>query len=267
MTDRKRQLTRRVASALVLAAFAALVVSAGILPFAILVTVLAALVLLEFRSVAGVPGATATWAMVAMVAICGIAHSAGSPLQAAFAMAASLFAVPALVLADGRRQDAGAWWSMAALFYVALPAFALLMLRARGVEPVFWLFAVVWTTDIGAWLAGSTFGGPKLWPRVSPNKHWSGVAGGVVLGGWAGMTVHEIAGSTTEWPLALGAAVAVSLAAQAGDLLESGWKRHFNVKDSGSIIPGHGGVMDRVDGLIVASVVFALGVVMTGTTP
>ena len=122
------------------------------------------------------------------------------------------------------------------------------------------VFAVAWSADIVAYLAGSTFGGPKLWPRFSPNKTWSGFIGGIVAGAVAGglMTAWVDMGAlTVVWGAILG--LAAALATMAGDLWESALKRRFGVKDAGNTIPGHGGLLDRVDGLMFAVVVVAAG--------
>jgi phosphatidate cytidylyltransferase len=139
---------------------------------------------------------------------------------------------------------------------------------ALGIVGVLWMFAVVWTTDIAAYFTGRRFGGPKLWPRVSPKKTWSGFAGGLVAGTLAGVSVPLLAARwgwaqpiATLW-IALLSMVA-SVLGQAGDLAESALKRHFGVKDSGHIIPGHGGAMDRLDAFwAVASLV---GLVLIAT--
>jgi phosphatidate cytidylyltransferase len=114
------------------------------------------------------------------------------------------------------------------------------------------MFAVVWTTDIVAYFTGRRFGGPKLWPRVSPKKTWSGFAGGLMAGTAAGVVVSLIA-ARWGWtqpiatPLIALLSMVASIVGQAGDLAESALKRYFDVKDSGRLIPGHGGVMDRLD--------------------
>lgn len=124
-----------------------------------------------------------------------------------------------------------------------------------GVSWTLLLFAVTWGADIAAFLVGSALKGPKLWPRISPNKTWSGFFGGLLGGGLAAMAVD----ATTNTGLGLMGAAIVGLvgavAAMAGDLWESMLKRRFGVKDSGDLIPGHGGLLDRVDGLMFAAVV------------
>jgi len=151
------------------------------------------------------------------------------------------------------------YMSVGGYLYILLPSMVLLHMRQYGVEPVILLFIVVWITDTGAFAVGKTLGGPKLWPAVSPNKTWSGVIGGAVIG--------ALAGGIAAWLYGLDASIVlqvvwislvISVAGQLGDLGESAWKRHFNVKDTGGIIPGHGGVMDRLDSLIVAAPVLAI---------
>lgn len=143
--------------------------------------------------------------------------------------------------------------------YIALPALVFLHLRESGIELLVFVFVVVWLTDTGAYFVGRMIGGPKLWRAVSPNKTWSGAAGGLVVGCAAGVVAawaYGVAPDRLAHVMLIG--IIVSIAGQIGDLAESAWKRHFNVKDSGSIIPGHGGVMDRLDSLILAAPVLAL---------
>ncbi|MGA9009357.1 MAG: phosphatidate cytidylyltransferase, partial [Xanthobacteraceae bacterium] len=119
------------------------------------------------------------------------------------------------------------------------------------------LFAVVWATDIFAYLVGRSIGGPLLWPRLSPNKTWSGAFGGFLGGVAAGVAVAYASGGT-RGAVAGALAFALSLVAQCGDLFESAIKRRFGVKDTGHLIPGHGGVMDRLDGFLVAALAAVL---------
>jgi phosphatidate cytidylyltransferase len=127
-----------------------------------------------------------------------------------------------------------------------------------------WMFAVVWTSDVAAYFTGRGLGGPKLWPAVSPKKTWSGFFGGLVGGTLAGLMVVSAATGlgwlpvAPLWAVALASALA-SVASQAGDLGESALKRRFGVKDSGQLIPGHGGAMDRLDGFWAVAVLAALG--------
>lgn len=150
----------------------------------------------------------------------------------------------------------------AGVIYCGLPVFSLLLLRKQpdGLLFAFWAMALVWATDIGAYFAGRNIGGPKLAPSISPNKTWSGLIGGVVAAGVFGALMHWAYG--LPWRLTL-ASPALAVLAQAGDLYESALKRRAGVKDSGTILPGHGGVMDRLDGLVpVAPVAAFLAVVL-----
>jgi phosphatidate cytidylyltransferase len=151
----------------------------------------------------------------------------------------------------------GVAWYISGFLYALLPALALLWVRERdahGLYLLIWAFIVTWSTDIGAYFAGRKFGTRKLAPSISPNKTVEGLYGGIaaatILGG--------------AWVLALGLGKALlllapvlAIAAQAGDLLESGMKRRAGVKDSGGWLPGHGGVLDRLDGLVPVAVLTA----------
>jgi phosphatidate cytidylyltransferase len=151
-------------------------------------------------------------------------------------------------------------WIAAGVIYGGTFVVALTALRADpqwGFLAVLFLFAIVWATDVAGYFAGRAFGGPKLWPRISPNKTWSGALAGTLAAVIAAIVVAKLAGLGHEYPVAaLGAAL--SIVGQAGDLLESGIKRRFGVKDAGRIIPGHGGVMDRLDAFWAATVAAAL---------
>jgi phosphatidate cytidylyltransferase len=146
-------------------------------------------------------------------------------------------------------------WIGGGIVYAAAVLIPAVMLRddpALGFIAIIWLFAVVWAEDTGAYFAGRYFGGPKLAPSISPNKTWSGAAGGTIAGLIAGNAVILLAGISWH-PAHLLVAFAVVVAAQFGDLLESAIKRRFAVKDASSLLPGHGGLMDRLDGFLVAA--------------
>ena len=152
----------------------------------------------------------------------------------------------------------GAAWNVAGFFYALIPALALLWVRDRAIDGlalVLWVFIVTWATDIGAFFVGRAFGRAKLAPSISPNKTVAGLYGGM-----AGAAL--LAGI---WTLLTGLGLALlvlaplfALAAQAGDLFESGMKRRAGVKDSGTWLPGHGGLLDRLDGLVPVAVLTAL---------
>jgi phosphatidate cytidylyltransferase len=153
-------------------------------------------------------------------------------------------------------------WMIAGLLYAGVVLLAPIILRrdpALGFVAILFLFAVVWGTDIAAYFAGRALGGPKLWAAVSPNKTWSGALGGALGGVVAALLVVTVAGLVIA-PMLVLVALVLSIASQAGDLLESALKRQFGAKDASDLIPGHGGLMDRLDGFLTA----VLAAVMVG---
>ena len=141
--------------------------------------------------------------------------------------------------------------------YTGLPAMALVWLRSDadyGVVAVLFVLLLVWMADIGAYAAGRTFGGPKLAPRISPNKTWSGALGGLLGSALVALAVGAYLDGIAVLPIVI-VAIILAIASQIGDLYESSVKRRFGIKDSSNLIPGHGGILDRVDGLIAAAVV------------
>ncbi len=164
------------------------------------------------------------------------------------------FAAIAAILAGPERR----LWAGGGVVYASALTFSVCLLRQSpdfGLIAVAFLFAVVWGTDIFAYFGGRVIGGPKLWPRVSAGKTWSGTITGVLSGGLLGLAVAYAGGgpALASIPTLLVGLVAASVS-QAGDLFESSIKRLFGVKDSSHLIPGHGGVMDRLDGFLFASV-------------
>lgn len=154
-----------------------------------------------------------------------------------------------------RHHRARAVWFPVGTVYVALPALALLAIRADpqyGEEMLFWTIAMVVAADTGGYLVGRTVGGPKLAPRISPNKTWSGLGGAVAGTALVGLLTGFMLNHTNVLMLTFMSA-GLGLVEQAGDLVESAFKRHFGVKDTSQIIPGHGGVLDRVDGLLAVA--------------
>lgn len=145
-------------------------------------------------------------------------------------------------------------WAIGGLVYALLfPLGTLLILQSGhlGFEAAVFICFVIWTTDVFAYFSGRMIGGPKLWPAISPKKTWAGFVGGTAGGLIAGFVLSKLLGLT--WTPALaGVSLALSFAGHGGDLFESWVKRHFHKKDSGDLIPGHGGIMDRVDGLSAA---------------
>jgi phosphatidate cytidylyltransferase len=157
-----------------------------------------------------------------------------------------------------RREENQTKWRTIGLFYILIPVYSIIKIRMIDSNILFWMFAIIWATDIFAFFAGRSLGGPKIAPDISPNKTWSGLAGGVI----ASMLI----GLLSSFMFANGGilffvtmSMFLSLLEQGSDLLESKFKRMFGVKDSGSLIPGHGGVLDRLDGMmLVAPVVLFL---------
>jgi phosphatidate cytidylyltransferase len=245
------ELGARVFSAAVLAAVALFATYQGGWLFAVLWLIAGVAVLCEWMAMARLEPRWTLQVVLGMglvaVGVCRITAPSMAGV-AAFGVALVLAAVLGATARDRL-------WAVAALaaatILVLVPA-AVRDHPALGIVGVLWMFAVVWTTDIIAYFTGRRFGGPKLWPRVSPKKTWSGFAGGLVAGTAAGVAVPLVA---TRWgwtqPLATVSiallSVVASVVGQAGDLAESALKRFFGVKDSGRLIPGHGGIMDRLD--------------------
>jgi phosphatidate cytidylyltransferase len=147
-------------------------------------------------------------------------------------------------------------WRLIGFFYIAIPVYSVIKLRNYNVEILFWMFAVIWSTDIFAFFAGKTLGGAKIAPTISPNKTWSGLIGGILASMIIGfLSSFMFAGGTLFFILL---SALLSIIEQLSDLLESKFKRIFGVKDSGNIIPGHGGILDRLDGMMLLSPVVLL---------
>lgn len=151
-------------------------------------------------------------------------------------------------------------WLAGGFAYAAVLLFAPLILRRApelGLTAILFVFAIVWATDIVAYFTGRAFGGPKLWPAVSPKKTWSGAAGGTLGSIVVSLVTVSLMGLTIA-PMLVLVALLLSVASQAGDLLESAIKRHFGAKDASQLIPGHGGLMDRLDGFLTAAAAAAM---------
>lgn len=180
----------------------------------------------------------------------------------------ALFALVGALDRDGSKRS-GLWYA-AGLPVLGLPLLCLVWLRAQepqGAETVLWLVALVIATDIGAYFSGRLIGGPKLLPSVSPKKTWAGLLGGMTAAAGIGALAAILAFlGEGRAPVAAVAALSAVLAvvAQAGDLAESAVKRHFDVKDSGTLIPGHGGLFDRLDGFLLTLPALALLISLTG---
>ena len=166
------------------------------------------------------------------------------------------------------RHERGLWVALGVI-YIAVPCLAFVWIRHSalfGLWSLVWLFAVVWATDSTAYVAGSALGGPRLAPAISPSKTWAGAVGGLVAGVAATAILAHLLGIVAIWPF-LAAGLVLSLLTQCGDLAESILKRTFGVKDASDLIPGHGGALDRLDGLIFATLGLAAYMQQTGQSP
>jgi phosphatidate cytidylyltransferase len=195
--------------------------------------------------------------MVAL-AVAGIALAIGFPEIALLGISVGL-----IVLAWAARISRG--WALAGLLYAAAALFGAVLVRTdaqSGFVALLFVLLIVWITDIGGYFAGRSIGGPKLWVRVSPKKTWAGAIGGFA-GSLAVAAGFAACGIGRMLPLLLLGAV-LSIVSQLGDLFESAVKRRFGVKDSSNVIPGHGGLLDRLDGFVAAIVMAAVIGVMRG---
>lgn len=159
-------------------------------------------------------------------------------------------------------------WNTGGIVYIGVSAAMLLFLRSElfGIGAVLCVLAMVIATDVGAYFAGRSIGGPKIAPAISPSKTWAGLGGGIVGASLAYAAYGQFTGelptvsAIEAFSVSLGTGAITAVVAQAGDFFESWMKRRAGVKDSGQLIPGHGGLFDRADGLL--SVLFVLGVLM-----
>jgi phosphatidate cytidylyltransferase len=267
-TGKTNELRMRILSALVLAPVALGVTWFGGWPFAALIALAAIAMAFELTNL--LTGLSPTLRMLLVSTAFGavVFTALGGPFVALIVTLACL--TFAMMIAAFTGASAVIPTLAFAFPYIILPAVALVWLRLDqdfGRIAVFWLFFVVWATDTFAYFAGRGIGGPKLAPRLSPNKTWAGL-----IGGMAGAALVGIV--TAIWfnlgsPAQLGLVSAVlAVVAQGGDILESALKRRAGVKDSGKLIPGHGGILDRVDGLITAAVAAGvIAVLHVGASP
>ncbi|MBL8770159.1 MAG: phosphatidate cytidylyltransferase [Phenylobacterium sp.] len=247
----------RAASAVVLAPAVVAAVWFGGWPYLVMIAIGVALLAIEWGGMSAPVSPTRVAAVVAAAVL--ISVFVGYRGDFAWAWGAILLtAAGAAVVARGvAERPADAAYGV---LYIAPAALCLVWLRQtdQGHWWVMMLFAATWAADIGAFLVGSALKGPKLWPRFSPNKTWSGFVGGLLAATAVGAMMAALPAFRLNLLAAAFVGLAVGLATMAGDLWESAIKRRFGVKDSGDLIPGHGGLLDRVDGLMFAVVVMAL---------
>ncbi len=245
----------RLVSALVLGTLVLAITWAGGTYFRVLMGVAALLIFREWSTITQVnQGSTFKVPSWLFVLLGGSAIVFGRFDEALLICAVGAFALGVLgIVAKGKV------WAAGGIIYALLPAIALSQVRdaPHGLMVIVWIFIIVWGSDIGAYFAGRAIGGPKLAPMISPKKTWAGFFGGLVAA-ILGTVIWLQFFAYIRPDFAILIAGVLSIFSQLGDLFESWVKRHFNVKDSGQLIPGHGGIMDRVDGLIVAAVAFYL---------
>ena len=260
-STRAGNLTLRIISALVLGPLALICVWFGDLWFAALLAVVSVAGGGEWRKMIGLASRGVGSILILGSLFIVVIGAEASPAAGIFALlvvvglAVSAFGTP---WSDRR-------WTVTGVLYIGIASLALLYLRETplvGRELVFLLFGAVWLSDIGGYVAGRLIGGPRLAPAISPNKTWSGALGAVVFVTIGVVGLVWVTSVPPEPFLLMG--VLLSIATQCGDLFESWVKRRFGVKDSGTLIPGHGGVLDRVDGVLFAAPVLAAFVLFFG---
>lgn len=245
-----RELRLRIISAIILAPVVLLATWQGGLYFRLLSALIGLLIFYEWSTMTGLGrnrfGLVFGWAATALIAF----ETAFRSIETALVLLLG-FSLAAAALALLRRST---FWLPGGVFYAGLSGVSLAALRGGdrdGLITMLFLFAIVWATDVFAYFIGRAVGGPKLAPAISPGKTWSGAVGGAACAVIAGYGVIMAAGEAASLWLAP-IILALSAASQSGDLFESWVKRRTGVKDSSRLIPGHGGVMDRADGLVAA---------------
>ncbi|MFK5979165.1 MAG: phosphatidate cytidylyltransferase [Rhizobiaceae bacterium] len=260
----KPEFLLRVISGVILAGFVIGVTWIGGLSFKLFAAVLSFFILLEYSQIVSASsGVVARWLAFGFLGLSIVAWFTGDNDYAFGMVAIGVIALALYEISKGKRP-----WMAPGLLYAILPLFALAILRGNdvsGLHIMIILFLCVWSADSFGYLVGKPVGGPRLAPRISPNKTWSGFLGGTIgaigiasLAAWA--LGYKLGGAFIFF------ALCVAIISQVGDLVESALKRQFNKKDSGHIIPGHGGVLDRIDGLIFAVIgVWIVASVLTST--
>ncbi|MGG6893555.1 MULTISPECIES: phosphatidate cytidylyltransferase [Rhizobium] len=260
-----RELRLRIISGIILAVLVLAAAWYGGLSFRLLAAAISLLVYYEWSTISDLHGSDPQGNALGWVGLLVIAGATvtGESVYSLEVLAA--FVIVTAIMVAIRQKS---WWLPAGVFYSGLTAIALAEIRdddLRGFVLMLFIFATVWATDIFAYFVGRAIGGPKLAPRISPGKTWSGAIGGAIAAVMAGTAVvwSYFSADGLRIPVL---ALALSVCSQIGDLFESFIKRRFGVKDSGHLIPGHGGVMDRVDGLIFACfAAFLLAIVISLT--
>ena len=260
----------RLVTAVVLAICAVAAAQAGGVAFLAVVTALTGIVTFEWIKMSCLDRSPGTLLLSVVAAAASGAAFAIWDAEKALA-AGAVGAV--LIAAAAKIERNNPFWTAAGVFFLIVSMVSTIWLRAEGaagLATIYWLFAVVWATDSGAYLFGKLIGGARFAPRISPGKSWAGVAGGMAIGILSGigitllMSSAGVLGSVPNLPIIALASAVLSVFAQAGDLAESGVKRHFGVKDSGAWLPGHGGALDRLDSLILVTPILAFAILLAG---
>ena len=259
------ELPARAASGLVMVAATIFAVVVGGRVFGGLVAIGAVAALREWHRLVN-RGALAWQTIATAVAVAIAVFAAEAPGGVRFGLIAVATGAVAAALWSSGRRSAPVWHGLGA-FYVGIPALALVILRSAGsgAHLVLGLFIAVWVADTGALFGGRLIGGPKLVPKLSPNKTWAGFTAGTLAAGVAEAVYVRFSGGSLLTGFGFG--MAIALFGHAGDLFESWVKRRFRAKDSGASIPGHGGVLDRIDSLLFAAPACAVLVNAFGFTP
>jgi phosphatidate cytidylyltransferase len=246
----------------VLAVATLLLTWGGAWSFAVLVAGVAVIAIWEWGCVVRSRGFDA----MTVVAAGGLVGATAFAASGAVGAGLAIVVLTAIGIGVAGRLGGRSLLEGAGVLYIGLPAMALVWLRsdpAHGFAAIVMVLIAVWATDIGAFIVGRLVGGPKLCPAVSPNKTWAGLLGGVGLSALAGYVLAVNLGSLAPFGV-VGLSMGLAVISQFGDLIESGIKRSYGVKDTSGLIPGHGGFLDRVDGLLLAAVAAALYVLWTG---
>jgi phosphatidate cytidylyltransferase len=272
--SRRRNFWLRVASATVLTPIAIACAYIGGWPFLLACAMAACAILWEWTALTAggasrvlVPGLAALWAATGLVGGADDRAAIGAIFVGAILAGGIVTSRPRGFPSSKASDFTTAAWAAGGVIYAGIALLGPALLRGDpewGFAAILFLFATVWATDIFAYGFGRAIGGPLLWPSVSPNKTWAGAIGGTAGGVAAGIAVAYASG-VTRLGVAGILALILSIVAQGGDLFESAVKRRFGAKDAGGLIPGHGGVMDRLDGFLVAALAaVAIGIARQG---
>jgi phosphatidate cytidylyltransferase len=249
------ELALRSKSGLILAILSVALTYAGPWAFAALILAFATLISWEWGRVVRGRSADSIFAVqIGAIIAAGILTFRNYPASAVGMIMGATWA--SFWIHKKSRLASDPWWSAAGVYYAGFPAIALIAIRQDpdyGFYAILYLFLVVWSADTGAFFTGRLMGGPKLAPSISPNKTWSGLIGGAIAAGCVG-SLFALWLECTSVLILTALSVALAIVSQGGDLGESFIKRAFGVKHSSGLIPGHGGVLDRLDGLVFAAI-------------